>query len=48
MDRNSLEKMLIGENQRLLYMEEELSQRVIGQEEAVGAVSKAVKEPEQD
>ena len=38
-----LEKMLIGENQRLLYMEEELSQRVIGQEEAVGAVSKAVK-----
>ena len=38
-----LEKMLIGENQRLLYMENELSQRVIGQADAVEAVSKAVK-----
>ena len=38
-----IEKMLIGENQRLLYMEKELSERVIGQADAVEAVSKAVK-----
>ena len=38
-----LEKMLLGENQRLLHMEKELSEKVIGQTDAVEAVSKAVK-----
>ena len=35
--------MLLGENQRLLSMEKELSEKVIGQFDAVDAVSKAVK-----
>jgi ATP-dependent Clp protease ATP-binding subunit ClpB len=38
-----IEKMLLGENQRLLSMEKELSEKVIGQFDAVDAVSKAVK-----
>ena len=38
-----VEKMLLGENQRLLSMEKELSEKVIGQFDAVDAVSKAVK-----
>ena len=38
-----VEKMLLGENQRLLSMEKELSEKVIGQSDAVDAVSKAVK-----
>jgi len=36
-------RMLEGETQKLLHMEERLSQRVIGQEEAVRAVSDAVR-----
>ncbi len=36
-------KMLEGEKDKLLRMEEELGQRVIGQQEAVGAVSNAIR-----
>jgi len=35
-------RMLEGETQRMLHMEEELKQRVVGQDEAVAAVAKAV------
>jgi ATP-dependent Clp protease ATP-binding subunit ClpB len=35
-------RMLEGETQRLLHMDEELRKRVVGQDEAVAAVSKAV------
>lgn len=38
-----VDKMLEGEREKLLAMEENLGQRVIGQEEAVVAVSKAVR-----
>lgn len=38
-----VDKMLEGERDKLLRMEEELGRRVIGQEEAVAAVSKAVR-----
>jgi ATP-dependent Clp protease ATP-binding subunit ClpB len=38
-----VDKMLEGEREKLLRMEEELSKRVIGQQEAVDAVSKAVR-----
>ncbi len=38
-----VEKMLIGDNQRLIHMEKELSERVVGQTDAVAAISKAVK-----
>jgi ATP-dependent Clp protease ATP-binding subunit ClpB len=37
-----LSRMLEGETQRLLHMDEELRKRVVGQDEAVAAVSKAV------
>jgi ATP-dependent Clp protease ATP-binding subunit ClpB len=36
-------KMLEGESERLLHLEEELSERVIGQELAVNAVSEAIR-----
>ena len=36
-------KMLEGDKQKLLRMEEALHQRVIGQDEAVGAVANAVR-----
>jgi ATP-dependent Clp protease ATP-binding subunit ClpB len=36
-------RMLEGETQRLLHMEETLRERVVGQEEAVAAVAKAVR-----
>jgi ATP-dependent Clp protease ATP-binding subunit ClpB len=36
-------RMLEGETQRLLHMEEALRQRVVGQDEAVAAVAKAVR-----
>src|SRR5439155_3652759 len=35
-------KLLEGEKERLLHLEEELHQRVIGQDEAVSAVAEAV------
>ncbi len=38
-----VDKMLQGENEKLLHMEEELAARVVGQEEAVRAVSTAVR-----
>ncbi|MFZ3033985.1 MAG: ATP-dependent chaperone ClpB [Parvibaculum sp.] len=38
-----VDKMLEGEREKLLHMEEALSKRVIGQEEAVSAVSRAVR-----
>ncbi|MEM7178464.1 MAG: AAA family ATPase, partial [Pseudomonadota bacterium] len=38
-----VDKMLEGEREKLLKMEEELGQRVIGQEDAVSAVSRAVR-----
>lgn len=38
-----VEKMLEGERAKLLHMEENLRQRVVGQEEALEAVSKAVR-----
>ena len=38
-----VDKMLQGENEKLLHMEEELAKRVVGQEEAVKAVSTAVR-----
>jgi ATP-dependent Clp protease ATP-binding subunit ClpB len=38
-----VEKMLSSEKQRLLSMEKELQRRVIGQEEAVGAVARSVR-----
>ena len=38
-----VDKMLEGEREKLLHMEEELAQRVIGQAEAVSAVSTAVR-----
>lgn len=38
-----VDKMLEGEREKLLAMEDNLSRRVIGQEEAVAAVSKAVR-----
>ncbi len=36
-------RMLEGETERLLHMEEELHRRVIGQDEAIGAVSDAIR-----
>ena len=36
-------RLLEGEAERLLHMEESLHQRVVGQEEAVGAVSEAIR-----
>ena len=38
-----VDKMLQGENEKLLHMEQELARRVVGQEEAVRAVSTAVR-----
>jgi len=38
-----VDKMLEGEREKLLHMEEALGKRVIGQEEAVSAVSRAVR-----
>ncbi|MED5531258.1 MAG: AAA family ATPase, partial [Pseudomonadota bacterium] len=38
-----VEKMLLGEDQRLLSMEDELSKNVIGQIEAVSAIARAVR-----
>ena len=38
-----VDKMLQGENEKLLHMEDELARRVVGQEEAVKAVSMAVR-----
>jgi ATP-dependent Clp protease ATP-binding subunit ClpB len=38
-----VDRMLEGEREKLLHMEEELSRRVIGQEKAVAAVSAAVR-----
>jgi ATP-dependent Clp protease ATP-binding subunit ClpB len=38
-----VDKMLEGEKEKLLHMEQSLSHRVVGQEEAVEAVSKAVR-----
>ena len=38
-----VDRMLEGEREKLLRMEEELGKRVIGQEEAVEAVSNAVR-----
>src|SRR5262249_27068421 len=38
-----VDKMLEGEREKLLHMEESLSKRVVGQEEAVKAVSTAVR-----
>ncbi len=38
-----VEKMLEGEREKLIHMEEQLGKRVIGQEEAVKAVSSAVR-----
>ncbi len=38
-----VEKMLEGEREKLLKMEDELHKRVVGQDEAVGAVSAAVR-----
>jgi ATP-dependent Clp protease ATP-binding subunit ClpB len=38
-----VDKMLEGEREKLLHMEEELSKRVVGQREAVAAVSTAVR-----
>ncbi|MDI3308618.1 MAG: ATP-dependent chaperone ClpB [Acetobacteraceae bacterium] len=38
-----VEKMLEGERAKLLHMEDQLRQRVVGQEEALEAVSKAVR-----
>ena len=38
-----MERMLEGEREKLLHMEEELGKRVIGQEDAVRAVAKAVR-----
>ncbi len=36
-------KMLQGEREKLLHLEEELHRRVVGQEEAIGAISDAVR-----
>jgi ATP-dependent Clp protease ATP-binding subunit ClpB len=38
-----VQKMMLSESERLLKLEEELAQRVVGQEEAVKAVSRAVR-----
>ncbi|MFN3077647.1 MAG: ATP-dependent chaperone ClpB [Alphaproteobacteria bacterium] len=38
-----VDKMLAGEREKLMHMEDVLGRRVIGQEEAVGAVSNAVR-----
>lgn len=38
-----VDKLLAGEKEKLLHMEEELSKRVVGQEEAICAVSNAVR-----
>ena len=38
-----VDKMLEGEREKLLHMEEKLGERVIGQEDAVTAVSNAVR-----
>ena len=38
-----VDKMLQGENEKLLHMEDELAKRVVGQEEAVKAVATAVR-----
>ena len=38
-----VDKMLAGEREKLLRMEQQLSKRVVGQQEAVDAVSKAVR-----
>ncbi|MBI1179203.1 MAG: AAA domain-containing protein, partial [Alphaproteobacteria bacterium] len=38
-----VDKLMAGEREKLLHMEEELARRVVGQREAVDAVSKAVR-----
>lgn len=38
-----VEKMLTGEKEKLLFMEDNLKQRVIGQEEAITAISQAIR-----
>lgn len=38
-----VEKMLTGEKEKLLYMEDNLKQRVIGQEEAISTISQAIR-----
>jgi ATP-dependent Clp protease ATP-binding subunit ClpB len=38
-----VDKMLEGEREKLLHMEEEIGRRVIGQEQAVAAVSRAIR-----
>ncbi len=38
-----VDKMLEGEREKLLHMEESLAQRVIGQDEAISAISEAVR-----
>jgi ATP-dependent Clp protease ATP-binding subunit ClpB len=41
--RIPLQRLLEGEKEKLLHMEDRLRERVIGQEEAVGAVSQAIR-----
>ncbi len=43
LDGHSVDRMLAGEREKLLRMEEELGKRVVGQREAVEAVSTAVR-----
>ncbi len=43
MDRHPGHRLLEGEMEKLLHMEERLHQRVVGQDEAINAVSKAVR-----
>ena len=43
MDWNTVSKMLEGEKTKLLRLEEELGKRVIGQKEAIEAISDAVR-----
>ena len=43
LDRHTGDKMLEGEREKLLHMEEALHKRVVGQDEAVHAVADAVR-----
>ena len=43
MDGNSCSKMTVMENEKLLNLESELLKHIIGQDEAVSAISKAIR-----
>ena len=45
MDRIPVSKMLEGERQKLVHMEDRISERVVGQQKAIAAVADAADAP---